>query len=409
MSLGFMQVIDHVVGVPLAMAFRALTPRSRYLGGERPQAPRRVIVSKFVGLGSVVLSLPMLEAMKAEGVRVAFWTFGGQAELLRISGLVDEVWVVKPTAREFLPTLFSTLWRAIRFRADAFIDLEPTANFSALLARMTGAPLRAGFLCGKQARESLFTHLVAITAGRHMVENCLALAYSLGIESAKADPARRAGDEKRGLPSLMELPDPKLGIGAGEGASGRRAVVLNPNTSDLCRELRRWPDAHWVSLCERLLADPSNELFFTGVASESADNEAILQALERKVGPCRDRVHNLAGRTNLKQLLGLLQRAHLAISVDSGVMHLAGWAGTPLIGIFGLENPALYGPRSVASKSIWSALPCSPCCTVATERSSRCQDNQCMKRISPEQVLFASRALHDELAARDRRLKAVVA
>ncbi len=124
-------------------------------------------------------------------------------------------------------------------------------------------------------------------------------------------------------------------------------------------------------------------------------------------GECvRSRIINLAGKSTLTELMGVFKDAYLTISVDSGAMHLAAWAGTPVIGLFGPETPQLYAPRSKRSKVIWAALPCSPCCTVATEKHTRCRDNQCMKRISPSQVIFASRVLLEEVSREQNTLVA---
>jgi ADP-heptose:LPS heptosyltransferase len=179
-------------------------------------------------------------------------------------------------------------------------------------------------------------------------------------------------------------------------------VIININTSDLGQLLRQWPDSHWVSLCQDLLKDPEVELVFPGVRSEHANNQRVIDQILKTVSPeAGARLINLAGRSNLSELMTILRGTHLVISVDSGIMHLAAWAGTPVVGLFGPETPQLYAPRSSRSKYIWAALPCSPCCTVATEKHTRCRDNQCMKKISPAQVLVASRALIDEIARKE--------
>jgi lipopolysaccharide heptosyltransferase II len=381
-----MQQVDKVVGVPIAWVLGFFTQRSKTLAGDRkPSRPKRVICTKFVGLGSVTLALPMLKALKESGIEVAFWTFSSQAELLKISGYVDHVWIVKPSLIRFPLSMLQCLWRAIRFKADAFLDMEQTSNCSAILARLSGAPVRVGFLCGKPVRESLFTNLVSLTAGRHMCESILLMAHAIGVNADLASP----------------LPAPRIPHFSqthADGASQSKVIVVNINTSDLGQLLRQWPDSHWVSLCCELLKDSQVQLVFPGVQSEAANNQRVIEQIIVAEGESvRSRIVNLAGKSSLTELMVLLKDAHLAISVDSGVMHLAAWAGTPVIGLFGPETPQLYAPRSKRSKVIWAALPCSPCCTVATEKHTRCRDNQCMKKIAPDQVLMASRALIQEI------------
>src|SRR6185503_20323539 len=101
MSFAWMRRIDYWVGKPVIWAIRLFTPRPQSLHGDvhPKKLPKRVICTKFIGLGSVVLSLPLLKALKESGVEIAFWTFAGQAELAKLSGYVDHVWVVRQIGR----------------------------------------------------------------------------------------------------------------------------------------------------------------------------------------------------------------------------------------------------------------------------------------------------------------------
>jgi ADP-heptose:LPS heptosyltransferase len=378
-----MRKIDSLAGKPLLWLARLFTraPRS-LLGDWRPaRVPERVICAKFVGIGSVVLALPLLRELKASGARVAFWTFPGPASLLRASGFVDEVWVIEPSIGKLVPSLWRTIRDARRFKASAFLDMEPTANFSALLARASGAPLRAGFMASKPAREALLTHRVALTPEHHMIEHLLRMGSLLGLSAPK------------GLATLPQL------VGRQEAlhrrSSGRR-VVVNVNASDLSWH-RLWPEAHWVGLCRALLEqDPSIELVFPGTAGEMGRAQSVIDALPASH---RARATNLAGRTSLTELVGVIAGAELLVTVDSGIMHLAGLTPTPVVALFGPETPTLFAPRAAQSRVIWAQLPCSPCLTVAAEKITACRDNQCMKRIDPQQVLSACR----ELLAEERR------
>jgi len=378
-----MQFIDNWIGLPLAWLMGLFIRGPRCLAGDaHPTQPvKRVIVLKWVGLGSIVLSLPLLQEMKKRGVEIAFWTLEGHESALELSGLVDHVWVVRKKAWMVPISIIMAVFAARRFKADAVFDLEPTSNGTACIARLTGAPVVTGFMVGKKVRERLFTHLVALTAGRHMAENCVLMARSVGITMT-------------GPPRLPEIRLPA----AVKTNPERIRIVMNTNTSDLGRELRRWPDLHWVELANRLLENPAVDLSFTGIKSEYAGNEQIIEKIRAE----RGRVTNLAGKTSIHELLSYLKSADLVVSVDSGVMHLAAWSGAPLIGLFGADTPTLYGPLSLHSQSIWQGLPCSPCCTVVTEKHTQCRDNRCMQEISPSRV----RLYCEELIKRGIKVRA---
>jgi hypothetical protein len=66
----------------------------------------------------------------------------------------------------------------------------------------------------------------------------------------------------------------------------------------------------------------------------------------------------------------------------------------PAIILFVPETPVLYGPLAENVFCPHQALPCSPGLTAYTHRISPCDgDNQCLKQITPEQVLAKARAI----------------
>ena len=173
-------------------------------------------------------------------------------------------------------------------------------------------------------------------------------------------------------------------------------MVVSLNTSELGRELRQWPVEHWAALVRQLVRDRRVRLVFTGVAEESAQVQAVWRELMRTeptglpVDGDESQLVDLCGNTTLGDLLALLQRAALVVSVDSAMVHLAALCQTPVVALFGPETPTLWAPRHARSRTLYAGLPCSPCCTFATDKKSRCLDNQCMKRLTPDEVARAA-------------------
>lgn len=54
---------------------------------------------------------------------------------------------------------------------------------------------------------------------------------------------------------------------------------------------------------------------------------------------------NLAGKINLPELAGVIQRAQLLVSVDSVPVHLADALRTPVVALFGPTDPFHWQPR----------------------------------------------------------------
>lgn len=96
---------------------------------------------------------------------------------------------------------------------------------------------------------------------------------------------------------------------------------------------------------------------------------------------------NLAGKTTLRELCGVLKACKATIANDTGAMHLSAAVGTRTVAIFGSTSPQLTAPGLPSSKKhiiIQSNAPCSPCfrklCPI---------DHRCMKQIQPQMVINA--------------------
>jgi ADP-heptose:LPS heptosyltransferase len=171
------------------------------------------------------------------------------------------------------------------------------------------------------------------------------------------------------------------------GTDPGRLLLLNPNCSDLL-PLRRWPSERFVELGRRLLGElPGATLVVTGAPSEAEEAARIARA----IGSAR--AFSLAGRTSLQQLLVLYSLADLLVSNDSGPVHFAALTPVPVVALFGPETPLLYGPLSRRARVLQAGLACSPCVSILNHRMSPCTDNQCMQRITVEEVLAAAREL----------------
>ena len=96
----------------------------------------------------------------------------------------------------------------------------------------------------------------------------------------------------------------------------------------------------------------------------------------------------LAGATTVGLLPALLSRASLLITNDSGPMHVAAAVGTPIVALFGPTSADRTGPYGVGHAVLKGKVPCSPCF------SRTCHNTlplECLRMVSPEQVLAAAR------------------
>jgi heptosyltransferase-2 len=91
----------------------------------------------------------------------------------------------------------------------------------------------------------------------------------------------------------------------------------------------------------------------------------------------------------LREAVLALSAAAVAVSNDSGLLHVAAALGTPSIGIFGPTSPWHWAPLNPLAATLQTAskLDCRPC----HRPQCRLVHHRCMRDIAPEAVLEATR------------------
>ena len=142
-------------------------------------------------------------------------------------------------------------------------------------------------------------------------------------------------------------------------------------------ENRRWPSRHFSELLELLLQDKKVKILIFGVESEFALAEEIRLPVGNKA-----RVINLAGKTNISQLAGLVGKCRYLITNDTGTMHIAAALGTKIVGLFFAHaHPFETGPYGPEHLIFQARIPCAPC-----SYGVQCNNIICVEKVSPQMV-----------------------
>src|SRR5258706_280388 len=140
----------------------------------------------------------------------------------------------------------------------------------------------------------------------------------------------------------------------------------------------------------RLLAERGSDVWVVGGPGETALAQEIVAASGGKV-------RDLTG-TDLRNGILAMAAASVAISNDSGLMHIAAAIGTPTMGIFGPTSPYHWAPLNglAATVQTKTVVPCQPChrpvCTM--------NDHRCMRDIPPSDVVEIAERVLSEAGAR---------
>ena len=192
-----------------------------------------------------------------------------------------------------------------------------------------------------------------------------------------------------GAPLPPEWPVPELRVTTGDAARWRQAnglgdrpaVALAPGSVGASKRWTSYPEA------ARRLAEKGLDVWVVGGPGEKALAADIVAA----GGP---RVRDLTG-TDLRNGILAMAAARLAISNDSGLMHIAAALGTPTMGIFGPTSPYHWAPLNGLAATVQTTthVPCQPC----HRPVCRMNDHRCMRDIPPSDVVaIAERVLAEQ-------------
>jgi len=117
---------------------------------------------------------------------------------------------------------------------------------------------------------------------------------------------------------------------------------------------KQWPLASYVLLAHRL-GDLGVDVLILGSAKEAPLGREIETAAGSR------HVRSLCGETTLVEAVDLLAAARVAVSNDSGLMHIAAAVGTHTVAIYGSSTPDFTPPLTANADVHYRRLSCSPC------------------------------------------------
>ena len=391
-----MRQIDYWAGVPLCALASGLHRLWRLFRPRPEQVGRDILFVELSEMGSAVIADSAFKRARHlfPDATLHFLIFHKNRASLDITGTIRRENVMTIRADSLLLLVIDTIRAIIAMRRlDLFatVDMEMFSRFAALLTFFSGAPNRVGFhnFYGEGLyRGELLTHRVVFNPHRHVGKCFLALVHALTEPPSTVPHTKMAfSDEEIRLDPVAPPPAQVAAFRARLTAAfpvletASRWVILNPNSSELM-PLRRWDKANYTELARRLLAeDPDVAVLITGVAGEKAEAQILCNACGS------DRIVNLAGFTQMTDLVPLYSLAALMVTNDSGPAHFASPIGLATIVLFGPETPSLYGALNPNAEFIYAALACSPCVSALNHRKSACDDAQCMKAITVDHVL----------------------
>ena len=388
MNMRLIRNIDRLAGPAICQALLLL--KSALMRSSRmPHPPKKILVMKFFGLGSILLASPALRAIKdgIPGSSIGIFTTKENRPLCEALPVFDELFCLDISSPlSLLRSFISSLNDIAKARYDIVVDLEFLTNFSAmsalLLKILCGVGSAVGFRSTLVWRNRIYDSLTSFDQGLHITGVFMKVASA--VSPSLKDLPISLECEGAALLEAADLNSADTLLCLDRDSSRRRKTVLvNINTGSLSLN-RRWPQGSFKALITRLLEDAEVMVFLTGGKSDVPYVEEFMASIAPS-----DRLVSLAGRSDFRTLLGVLARCDVLVTNDSGPLHLACAMDIPTVSFFGPETPSLYGPLPGPHKVFFKNLPCSPCLNIHNAKFSACEDNICLKSIEPDEVFEA--------------------
>jgi lipopolysaccharide heptosyltransferase II len=345
-----------------------------------PAPPRRILVTRLLRIGDVILSLPLVDALRERYPDAEIDYLASEAPAQAAIGHPAIGRVHRFNLRRWpgFPAPPGLLLRLRAARYDWVIDLYGNPR-SALIALWTGAPVRVG--PGRRARRRFYTHPIPAAAGPlSAVDHHLLALRALGLP-----PEARAGSPRihlteveraRGAALLASaLPEggPRIGLHVGNRWPAKR-----------------WPEERFHAFLRGLSTIGARGVVLAG-PGETAAAHRVAQGASSGPGPGRRRDAPVISNLPLRDYFAVVAALDALVTNDGSPLHAGPALGVPTVGILGPTVPEIWFPydrggrHQLLCKEIW----CRPC------HRHECERMDCLEWIGVGEALRATaRALN---------------
>ncbi len=363
---------------------------------DRPP-PRRILVLRLERIGDLLMTLGALESIRATWpqarihLAVGSWNVDVARQLSWIDHVepLDAPWLAREGEAAGVAELLRRTRRWRRERFELAMNLEGDIR-SNLLLGLSGAPMRVGFAMAGGG--SVLTDVVRYDPRAHSDENTRAVVRAAAARLGAAVVEPPAAWPRFSLPAASVERAASL-LERGGAPAARTMIGLHAGGG---RAIKQWYPERFGQAVGRIAERVGAAIVLTGTRE---DRPLVDEA--RAAIPAGLEVIDLAGPLDLLTLAAVLSRLALYVTGDTGPMHLAAAMGTPVVGVFGLSDPARYAPLVPRRRIVRIDLPCSPCNRVRLP-PERCRGHvpDCLEGIGADMVARAGLDLLAEIEAR---------
>jgi heptosyltransferase I len=290
--------------------------------------PAALCIIRLSAIGDTCHTVPVVRAIKDHWPETALTWIVGRTEHSLLAGLGGVEFVVLDKSRGIAG--YAAVHRALRGRRfDALLHMHASARAN-IVSLLVSSKLRIGFDRARaRDHQWLFTNVkIPARRERHVMDGLFEFAELIGVPRPEKP--------------RWDIPIAGADIAAIEPhfASGRPTLVISPCTGQRFRNFRNWRADWYAAVADYAARRYDAQVLLTGGGTALEHRYgAEITATAREARPT-----NLIGKTSLKQLLAILERASVVLCPDSGPAHMATAVGTPVVGLYATSNRHRTGP-----------------------------------------------------------------
>jgi len=349
----FLRFLDKYLGIPLVFMLGQVKKIRK-----KPRLVKKIALLKTAGIGDTVLLSAIVKDIKDELPDSEVYLFVGPNNY-EIATIISELFAGITIIELPMRNPIRAISLVRRYTFDVWLDFGSWPRINALLSYFSDAKFKVGFKTKGQYRHYVYDVAVEHNSELHELFNYKKILEEINIRGSN-------------LPSINVEE---------EIEKNERWVVVHMFPAGVKRYLKEWPEFCWVELIDYL----TKKGYCVVLTGSKVDKDRALRVYRR----CKekDSIKVVAGDLSLKEVVFLLKKSYLVVSVNTGIMHLASALNCNLVALHGPTSPVRWGPLNSNSVVIQSPLVCSPCLNLGFEYG--CSENRCMRSISVGAVIEA--------------------
>ena len=285
--------------------------------------PKKICILRLSALGDVTHVIPVIREIQKKWPDTEItWVCGSfEYKLLK---LINNVRFITFNKKNGFKAYFE-LWKELKHQKfDVLLHMQVAAR-----ANIASLGIKADIKLGwdksrsRDFHQLFINHTVAEEVHQHQVPGFLSFAEALGVK-----PGQPVWD----IPLTQNARD-----FADQHIDNKQRVLIISACSS--HKLRNWQAERYAELADYAIDKHQMQVILSGGPSSIEIDMA-----DEVMRNMNNKALNLVGKDTLEQLIGLLSKATVVVSPDSGPAHLANAIGVPVIGLYACTWAKRSGP-----------------------------------------------------------------